>query len=431
MSAMARAATQTDRRLAAVRLADSPVALWIAFGAVHGVLVLLCFVSTGWPLGDIERVYRSWAEAAASGQFVVGITTPFVYPVLAFVPVMLAYGFGPDWYPQVWLAMVTVLNAAALACLIGEGRSVRRVAAAWWWLAFLLVLGPIALPRIDSVTVPLVMMALLWLRTRPLWATALLALATWVKVWPVAVIAALVVASRSRWRILGAAAGTSALVVVVALAAGSGVNVFSFITQQTGRGIQIESPVAAFWLWQAAAGVPGSEVYYDREILTFQVAGAGVDAAAWLMTPLMALAVAGILALGWRATRRGRAVNIVLPPLVLALVATLVAFNKVGSPQFITWFAAPVILGIVVCAREWRLPAALVMAMAALTHVVYPHLYSRLLEADPWLVLALSARNLLEFVVLGWAASRLWSVGSAAPAMTDERSIQPALTVKE
>ncbi|MCU1635317.1 MAG: hypothetical protein JWQ68_556 [Cryobacterium sp.] len=251
------------------------------------------------------------------------------------------------------------------------------------------------------------------------------------KVWPVAVIAALVVASRSRWRILGAAAGTSALVVVVALAAGSGVNVFSFITQQTGRGIQIESPVAAFWLWQAAAGVPGSEVYYDREILTFQVAGAGVDAAAWLMTPLMALAVAGILALGWRATRRGRAVNIVLPPLVLALVATLVAFNKVGSPQFITWFAAPVILGIVVCAREWRLPAALVMAMAALTHVVYPHLYSRLLEADPWLVLALSARNLLEFVVLGWAASRLWSVGSAAPAMTDERSIQPALTVKE
>ncbi|MCU1635420.1 MAG: hypothetical protein JWQ68_659, partial [Cryobacterium sp.] len=61
MSAMARAATQTDRRLAAVRLADSPVALWIAFGAVHGVLVLLCFVSTGWPLGDIERVYRSWA----------------------------------------------------------------------------------------------------------------------------------------------------------------------------------------------------------------------------------------------------------------------------------------------------------------------------------------------------------------------------------
>lgn len=393
-------------------LVRHPFALWGLFVFVHVLIVLLCIFGAGWPLGDVETVYRRWAVAADSGAYRVGIDTQFVYPIVAFIPIMLPLVFGVTWYPLTWLGLVTLLNAGTFAFLIGRRESLRRVLAAWWWLGFLLLLGPISLARIDSVTVPLVIIALLWLRSRPLWGTALLAIATWVKVWPAAIIAALFVASKHRWRMLAAAAGTSGLIVALALILGSGWNVFSFITEQTGRGIQIESPVSLIWLWQSAFGVDGAFVYYDKEILTYQVTGNGVEAAAAVMTPLLALAVILVVLLGWRAVRAGASFSALFPPLVLALVVTLIAFNKVGSPQFIGWLAAPVILGLVVRGRAWRTPALLVAVTAGLTQIIYPYLYNWLLATDPSMLVVLSLRNLLEFVILAWAVIELWTARS-------------------
>ncbi|MFT2817999.1 glycosyltransferase 87 family protein [Leifsonia sp. A12D58] len=386
------------------------VSLWAGFVIVHVVLIWVTFVARGWPLGDVSRVYLGWAEAAASGEFVVGITTEFVYPVLAFIPIIAALAFGADNYALTWLILVTLLNAGAFACLLGSWRKPSNVGAAWWWLGFLLLLGPIGLARIDSITVPLVVMALLWLRTQPLWATALLTVATWVKVWPAAILAALFLTTRDRWRVLAVMAGSSSLIVLVALLLGSGTNVFSFVSQQTDRGIQIESPIASWWMWQAAFRVPGSYVYYDREILTYQVTGAGVESVAAVMTPILAVAVVAVLLLGWLAQRRGARPEDLFPPLVLALVVCLIAFNKVGSPQFISWLAAPVILGLTLRWRGWSIPAFIVAVLAALTQLVYPYLYDYLLVADPLLVLVLTLRNLLEFILLGWAVVQIWKL---------------------
>jgi hypothetical protein len=394
-------------RLVAVR---HPLAQWSGFFVVHAVLVALCLIAPGWPLGDVERVYRGWAEGAVSGASVVGITTSFVYPILALVPIVGALSWGASAYALAWLGMVTILDAGAFAFLLGRRPTARRAGAAWWWLGFLLLLGPIALARIDSVTVPLVIAGMLWLRTRPLWGTVLLTLATWVKVWPAAIIGALVVASGRRWRVVAVAAGTSAFIVLIALVLGSGSHVFSFVTQQTERGIQIESPVGALWMWQAAFQVPGSYIYYDRGILTYQVTGVGVDAAITLMTPLLVLAVAVVLLLGWLALRRGASFEQLFPTLVLALVLCMIAFNKVGSPQFISWLAAPVLIGLVLHGRGWRVPALLVAVLAALTHIVYPYLYHLLLAAHPTMVLVLTTRNLMELVVLGWSVHRMWAL---------------------
>jgi hypothetical protein len=407
------AETNEDGRVNRVPAALRPAVLWAGFALVHGLVIWLCLVAPGWPLGDVEMVYRGWAEAAASGHYVVGIDTDFVYPILAFLPIIAALAAGPALYTVSWLGIVTLLDAAAFALLIDSGNR-RALRAAWWWIAFLALLGPIALARIDSVTVPLVIIALLWLGRRPLWGAALLTVATWVKVWPVAAIAALFVVSKARWRVLAAAAGTSAVIVVVALVLGSGLHVFSFISQQAARGIQIESPVSIIWLWQAAFKVPGSYLYYDHQILTFQVTGNGIHVAIALMTPLLALAVAAVLMLGWLAMR-GHADHLRLfPPLVLALVVTLIAFNKVGSPQFMGWLAAPVILGLVLRGAAWRTPAILVAVMAALTQLVYPYLYDYLLAAHPLMVLVLTLRNLLEFVLLGWALREIWMLGARA-----------------
>lgn len=387
----------------------SDAAPWTGFVLVHGVLIWLALTSPGWPLGDVERVYRGWAEGVISGSVVPGITTGFVYPVFALVPIVAAFAFGPAFYALSWLGIVTALNAWAFALLVGR-RHGRFLVAAWWWLGFLLLLGPIALARIDAVSTPLVIVSLLWLRSRPFWAAALLTAATWVKVWPAAVLAALFVVSKRRWNVLAVAAFLSALIVAIALILGSGLNVFSFVTAQTARGIQIESPVATIWMWQVAFGVPGSYIYYDQQILTFQVTGSGINVAISLMTPLLALVVALVLLLGAVALRRGAGFAPLFPLLTLSLVVVLLAFNKVGSPQFIGWLAAPVILGLVLAGTAWRTPAVLAGVIALLTQVVYPYLYDWLLVAHPLMVLVLTIRNLLEFVLLGFTVRALFQL---------------------
>ena len=384
-----------------------PLTAWLAFVFVHLWLGVLALFGPGLPLGDVTLVYRFWMEQALDFGVWVGIDTMWVYPVVALVPMLLAAVAGLEAYAGAWLSMVMILNAVAFGVLRGFGRDLSRAAVAWWWLAFLVLLGPIAVGRIDSITVPLAIVAVLMLSCRPRFAAALLTIATWIKVWPAAILLAAVVALRSRRQIVSAAALVSLAIVTVALLLGSGANVFSFVTEQTTRGLQIEAPVSTFWMWQASFGLGGAVVYYDRQILTFQVAGTGVEAAAALITPILGIAVIVITLLGIRAVRIGAPALAVLAPLVLALTAALIAVNKVGSPQYITWLAAPVILGIVTSAagygHSFRTPAILTLVIAALTQLIYPYLYGLVIAADPAMLLVLTGRNILVFVLLGWA----------------------------
>jgi hypothetical protein len=389
------------------------VALWVAFGLVHVLLCGLNLLAPGYPLGDVTGVYRVWAETAQHGWVRMGIDSPWVYPILAFAPMTAALAFGAEWYGQAWLAMVTGLDALAFSVLLGRGTlSLRRRAAAWWWVGFLVMLGPIALGRIDAVTVPFAIVGLLWAAGRPRVAAALLTIAAWIKVWPAALVAALVIALRRRAEVAVTAVALSVGIVGVSVIAGSGLNAFGFIAQQTGRGLQIEAPLAVPWLWWIVGGTEQATIEYDRNILTFQVEGPGADAAAGLTTPLMALGVAAVLVLGIRAAVRRAPVVLLLPPLALAFTTVLMLANKVGSPQFVTWLAAPMILGIVLGGGRFLTPAALAGAIAVLTHVIYPYWYGWLLVANPGFVLLLTIKAVLLLVLFGWAVRAVWQSGS-------------------
>lgn len=395
------------------RFFGTRAALWIAFAIVHGALVWLNLTAQGWPLGDVAAVYRVWAENAADGYVRMGIDVPWVYPILAFAPMAASLAFGPDWYAQTWLAIVVLLDAIAFAILLGDRRLSRtRRVAAWWWMGFLALLGPIALGRIDAITVPLAVTGLLWAAGRPRVAAALLTIGAWVKVWPAALVAALVIAVRRRLDIVTVAVALSVGILGVSIIAGSGLNALGFIAEQSGRGLQIEAPLAIAWLWQMVGEVPGVDIVYDREILTFQIEGPGADAAAALTTPLMALGVAAVVLLGVRAARRGATFGRLVPPLALSFVVMLMLVNKVGSPQFVTWLAAPVILGLVFGPRRFVVPAVLAAAVALLTHVIYPYWYGWLLVAHPGFVLLLTVKVLLLVLLAVWGIRAVWQAGT-------------------
>lgn len=383
------------------------LALWCAFVLMHLVTAWLGWVYPNQPMGDVVLVYEPWASSALGGGSIVGITETWVYPQLALLPMLLAAGLAAPFvavlgvsgaYLVGWATLVLVLDAVAFGVLVGRAPSRARRAAAWFWCAALLLLGPIALYRIDAITVPLAVIGGLWLASRPVVAAALLTIGAWIKIWPGALVLAAVVALRARLRVLLTAILVSGAVVVALLVLGADTEILGFLTEQTGRGLQIEAVAATPFLWLAAAGA--ARIEYSFEILTFQITAPGVETVAAVLTPLMVVCVLAVTGIGAVKAVRGASFARLFPPLALTLVVLLIVTNKVGSPQFQTWLIAPVILWVVLDRVRARVPVVVVLALCLLTCLVYPLGYDALLRADALAVGVLTVRNALLLVLL-------------------------------
>lgn len=400
--------------------------LWIAFVVAHLGVALLGFLEPNMPMGDVYIVYDPWSSAALGGGGIVGVTDTWVYPALALVPMVLTHGFA--WlggYTIGWALLVTVCDLFAFWMLVGTGRSMGRTIAAWFWLAYIVLLGPVGMYRIDAVTVPIAIAGCLWLAGRPRAAAVLFTIGAWIKVWPAALFVAALVVVRQRLSVMAMGlVVTTAIIGIAALAGGA--HVLGFVTEQTGRGLQIEAPVSTWWLWQAAFDPQRASIYYDTEILTFQVRGPLVEVVSALMTPLLAFAVAGVVVLGTVKAVRGAAYGRLLPPLSLALVLVFIVFNKVGSPQFHTWLIAPLVLAIVLNRHRAWPTAVLGLLCAGLTQLVYPMMYGEVLSADPVGLTVLTVRNVVLVVLLVVAVTQLARVPARRVAAAPTAASVPA-----
>ncbi|MGL3149909.1 hypothetical protein ACSS7Z_06055 [Microbacterium sp. A82] len=388
--------------------------LWGTFLAVHVLVAWQGWVFPSQPMGDVVIVYQPWSQAALSGGPVVGITESWVYPQPALLPMLLTQVLAwpltgvvgaVDAYLIGWAVLVTALDAVAFGLLVGRTGSARRRSAGWFWTGALALFGPIAMYRIDAVTVPLAVVGGLWLVRRPGAAAIVLTFAAWIKIWPGALVFAAVAASKNRMRILLTAAATTAAIIVVLFLLGADQHLFGFLTEQTGRGLQIEAVAATPFMWMAHFGA--ASVDYSFDILTFQIGAPGVEFIAWMLTPLMVLALAVVIGIGAVKAMRGASFPRLFPPLALAAVLVLIVTNKVGSPQFQTWLIVPVIMWIIFDRTRSGVPAGIVLGLATLTCLVYPLTYDGLLRTQLLPVLLLTVRNVLVVVLLVLAVRAL------------------------
>lgn len=371
------------------------IGAWVGFAVVHAVLIIENLIAPNGPLGDVQVVYPLWWQQGLTGNGWVGLTSPGVYPFLSLVPIAVA-GNGVI----AWFALVTALNAVTFGVVAR-----RHLSAAVTWLSFQLLLGPIAIGRIDSVTVALAILVVALADRSPRIAGILLAIATWVKVWPI-VIAAAVAHSRQFGRFALWSIGSALTVLLGGVAIGNWSAVSSFISQQGDRGIQVESVIATPWLWDAWNG-GASRVNYSTSLLTFEVSGPGTSTVSWLLGITQGLILAALVLFVFvsRSDSRDRVDNSPrVAHALLVLVTFLIVFNKVGSPQFVSWLAVPLVA--IALARSPRLTATtltMIGIVAILTRVLYPYAYFSFLALDTGALVVASIRNLAEVVLLGVA----------------------------
>ena len=357
--------------------------------------------------GDLG-LYDYWSYMANNGAGWYGLVTDWVYPALAFVPIWLAGLVTLLDYEIAWLALVFILNTDAALTLVKKTKSNKPFAgtfASWAFLAALFAIGPVAVSRIDSVSAALAIFGLVAInRNQIATASAFFTIAGWIKIWPVALFVSLLATVEQKAKALYVALAMTLSIVIVGLVTG-GTTVFGFITQQQDRGIQIESVMATLWMWLAKFGL--AAIFFDEQVLTNQVSGVLVQEVAaasnWLM--LLALTITFLLAI--RAIRAGRNRKEVFALASLTGVLDLIVFNKVGSPQFMTWLAVALVAIIFLEVRSIKTPLVIGGTILLLTQLIYPVFYTELLGLQTLPLWLLTIRNLLLVWLLIWANLRL------------------------
>ncbi|WP_449386206.1 glycosyltransferase 87 family protein [Cellulomonas soli] len=366
-------------------------------------------------------LYRYWMwQGLEQGQWP-ALAGDWVYPAGATVPMLVAAVGGTgegSGYAIAWSAMITVLDAVALAVLLHSprpGRGPHPTAGAWCWLGVTLLLGPVAMGRLDAVVAPLVVVALVLALRSPRTSSALLTAGAWIKVAPGPLLLPVVLAARRPWRdVVLPAAAVSAVVVGSVLVGGGGTHLLSFLGEQDGRGLQLESVGGTPWL-VAALWTPQVERTYNAQIVTFELHGPGAQGMADVLGALFALGLLACAALLWWVRRRAgaafwddaelRAAFVVRGAMLIA--TALIVLNKVGSPQYIGWLGPPVAVALALGLPGWRRTAALVLGIAAATQGVFPWGYDWILGGTPSVTLVLVARNVALVVLLVHSAREL------------------------
>lgn len=376
----------------------------------------------GTPMGDLLFAYKPWAEDVLKYGQSFGIATPWVYPYPALVPIVGSSLVSPEDYQFGWLLLRLALVIAVTLILVLYRRDAAaptrraRYLAGYAWVGFTFAIGPVSISRIDSWSVALAILGALAIALQSQRAAAaMFTFAAWIKIWPIALFAPLLFERKNIWRMLAIGAGISLGILTLGVLLGGNASLLSFVSGQGSRGLQIESPFAMPWIWAGALGASDAGIEYNVQLFTFEVFGWGTDFVSFWLSPVQFGALAITFLLGWLATRDGKAnSHEVIAWAALTGTCDLIFFNKVGSPQFITWLAVPIIMGVLFGLQRWRLAAGLVLAVSVTTWLVYPIFYDNLLTGGMAGTVALTIRNVLELVLLVYANARLTALSKRA-----------------
>jgi hypothetical protein len=142
-------------------------------------------------------------------------------------------------------------------------------------------------------------------------------------------------------------------------------------------------------------------VYHQPSHQAHDLAGPLADLAVTAARPLQVVVVLLVSALAYR--RR-----LPVTQAAAAVVASALTTASVMSPQFLIWLVPLAVPNLRWSSRRDRITGALLVAAAALTSLVFPALYPRLLDGRLEAALALLVRNFL----IGVLAVRLCRAGT-------------------
>lgn len=374
-------------------------------------LHLALFVPT---IGDWSSILVN--DFAPQAQAIKGGDLPYrdqriEYPPLS-VPVLIApvyvddsrQGFADGF---MWEMLVFDLGIVVLISLALPGDTKRVLSAIGIYTVGVVILsgvvldrslidyGPLALQRFDLVPTLFVLAAVL-ARDRGRSATwsALLSVGAAIKAFPLFLYPALLRGERNLRRAI--VAGAIPLLLSAAAVIVTGDEFGSAIGYHTERTLQVESLGASAFEVAHVLGASGISTRVGHG--GFEISASGATAARWI---LVVIGAAGYLWLAW-AGWRSKASNL---QLVTALLAVLVVFAPVLSPQFLLW-----LLPISACAYGLGRENMVLLVAVLFTQIALQN-YDGVDALSGSFVWPVAARNVYLLLYLGLVAAPILRAG--------------------
>ncbi|MER8005821.1 glycosyltransferase 87 family protein [Streptomyces sp. NPDC094149] len=348
---------------------------------------------------EVWRLYHHWYDVLTLGTF------PTHDPLWQYPPGAGAVLLSPALLPgltyfQAFVVLTLAADAATALALTHAGRRRNRsFLGAWVWVGGLPLLLHVPLVRYDVQVTALAVISLLTMGRSTRVCGVFAALGAVVKVWPALVLLGTPKGptTRSAWS-WATATGAVALGVFAALFA----HPFSFLREQGGRGVQIESLGGTALSLATHAGWPG-RVRYQYGAMEFT--GPYVRSVAYASLALTAVAF-GLLLL-WRL--RARRWTPATPyDAAFSAVLLFTVTSRVISPQYMIWLLGLAAVCLTSRHTVQRPVAALVVAATAVSAVAYPALYHQV-TACTWTGCGLMlVRNGLLAAAAALSFTRVW-----------------------
>jgi glycosyl transferase family 87 len=338
---------------------------------------------------DYVAKYGMWAGDAFAGSRVPYQDFAWEYPPLA-LPVMglphvvalplRELQVAPYWV--IWILMLLAIDAWVMRAILVRVAEPTRHPAIQVWLWGPPLLGALCWVRFDLLPAAAALAALLVAG-----AGRSLASGIWggvgasLKIWP-GLLVPVQRTRRSSVRAIAAAGAVIALVVGVTFLLTGSTGFAQVLQYQADRGLQVESVLALPLLWADRFGVARYGVQY--RFGAWELVGPGTDLVAGVATGLFIVGI-GVVGLGhWRMMRHDAGARGVGLTGVLLLLVSM-ATNKVFSPQYVIWLIAGVAAAAVLDPEMWRPAVKPVVAIAALTQLIYPVVYPDLVYSHGWI----------------------------------------------
>ncbi|MFB7504404.1 glycosyltransferase 87 family protein [Streptomyces broussonetiae] len=363
---------------------------------------------------EVSHLYQQWYGVLAHGTFPADDTL-WQYPPGAGA-VLLAPGLVPGLtYFQAFVALTLAGDALVTVALVRAGtRAGRSLRGAALWTGGLPLLLQLPLARYDVQVTALAVLSLLTLTRSPRAGGACAALGALVKGWPALALlgAPRGPAARGAWT-WATATGAVALGLLTVVFR----DPLSFLRQQGGRGVQIESLGGTALNLARHAGWPGRERY---QYGSAELVGPNVDTVATVCLALTAVSFGLLVVWRVRARRWSEAT-----PFDAALCAVLLftVTSRVISPQYMIWLLGLSAVCLTSRHTSQRPVAVLVLAATALSTVVFPMTYGEVIDGTWTGCLLMLARNGILTAAAVLSFVRLWR--AARPQVKSRQRTEP------
>jgi hypothetical protein len=407
---------------ARLRSAVLPAACWVW---TRGVLMLYVYAVIPYiSFHDIAadvKLYNTWSLGLGAGRFP-GNDPSWQYPPGAAIVIeaprvirsLTGMSYYSAFYALALLSDLLIFLMVVYRCwrtAAETGHEKADYLGAYAYVGAIFMLGPFVFGRYDIAVTMLAAAGLaVTLRTAAwTWRVrgAAIGLGALVKIWPVALIFGLPRGERGRravtWSVLGAAVPGAALLMLP----GS----LSFLRQQHGRGLEVESVLATPFLLARHWGYHG--VIRNR-FGSFEIVGPGIGTISRFCEVLTLLGFCWLL--WWRRRARlteERWTEGLYYDTALVAVMISVITSRVLSPQYLVWICG--LLALCLALSPLRQggtvlagPCWLLLGTISVTQLEFPLLFGHLVHGSLKAAYFVTGRNLLLVSATVWAATLLW-----------------------